>query len=75
MHTSARERRAILELILDAPANEEPTIRPEDGILLWEDLLGGRTSDMISAICCKAVPHSKLACQEIRNGKAPLLIP
>jgi hypothetical protein len=75
MHKSARERRAIMELILDATANEEFTIRAEDNILLWEDLLGGRTSEIISATCCKPVEHSTLACQEIRNGTAPILIP
>jgi hypothetical protein len=41
MHKSAREWRAIMELILDMPANEEITIPVKDGILLWEDLLGG----------------------------------
>ncbi len=73
MHKSARERRAIMELVLDAP-DEQTTIRVEDGILLWEDLLGGRTSELISATCCKAVEHSTLACPEIRNGKTPFLI-
>jgi hypothetical protein len=65
MHTAAREHRAIMELILDVPANDETTIQTE----------GGQTSDMISATCCKAVAHSTIACQEIRNGKAPILIP
>jgi hypothetical protein len=41
MHKSAREWRAIMELILDTPTNEEITIPVKDGILLWEDLLGG----------------------------------
>jgi hypothetical protein len=75
MHKCARERRAIMELVLDAPDEQTTTIRVEDGILLWEDLLGGRTSELIGATCCKAVEHATLACQEIRNGKAPILIP
>ena len=31
-----------MELILDAPANEDTTIQVKDGILLWEDLLDGQ---------------------------------
>jgi hypothetical protein len=73
MHTAARERRAIMDLILDA--NDETNIQTEDNVLLWEDLLGGRTADMIGATCCKAIAHSTLACQEIGNGVAPILIP
>jgi hypothetical protein len=65
MHKSAGEWQVIIELILDAPANEETIIRVEDNILLWEDLRGGQTLDMISTTCCKAVEHSMLACQEI----------
>jgi hypothetical protein len=66
-----------MELVFDAPMNEEQTttIQVKDGILLWEDLLGGRTLELISATCCKAVDHSTLACQEIQNGKAPILSP
>jgi hypothetical protein len=41
LHTAARESRAIMELVLDAPANNQTTIQTEDDILLWEDLLGG----------------------------------
>jgi hypothetical protein len=64
-----------MELVLDAPDKQTTTIQVEDGILPWEDLLGGRTSELIGATCSKAVEHATLACQEIRNGKAPILIP
>jgi hypothetical protein len=65
-----------LELTLDASACEETTIRPEDDILPWEDLLRGRTFDVTSATCCKALEHPTLACpQEARNGKGLMLIP
>jgi hypothetical protein len=64
-----------MELILDATKYEATTIQAEGNVLVWEDLLGGQTSNMISATCCKAVEHATLACQEIQNGKAPILIP
>ena len=51
------------------------TIWAKDGILLWEDLLGGRTSEMIRATCCKGKDHPTLAWKEIDNSKAPILIP
>jgi hypothetical protein len=71
IHKCARERRAIMELVLDAPMNEEQaiTIQVEDGILLWEDLLGGRTSELIGATCCKAGEYTMLACQEIQRAR------
>jgi hypothetical protein len=75
MHKAARERRNMMELTLDASAIEETTIPTEDNVLLWEDLLGGRTSDVIRATCCEATEHPTLACQEARNGKAPMLVP
>jgi hypothetical protein len=41
MHEAAREQRNTMELTLDASANEETTVLPEDNILLSEDQLGG----------------------------------
>ena len=71
-----QEWRTLLELTLDASANEETILQAKENTLLWEDLLGGQSADVIStSTCCKAAEFPTLACQEVRNGKAPKLVP